>query len=161
MRVITRREWNGGSAAKKPTFQFFPRLARSCPRRRGGYIPVHRARTTTAAEGDRTVLMLRVRKKYSIYHVHRRRTRHTRRGRRNNLNNYAAGIFGTIHQDASERAGARARPSRQSGLKIFSLFDFGGRTTSGLGEREGTAVNGRRPIPSPSFQGTEILCSLL
>ena len=64
----------------------------------------------------------------------------------------------------------RASEGRQSGLKIFSLFDFGGRTTE-ASERdahalhlEGTAVNGRRPIPvrpRPSFQGTEILCSPL
>ena len=55
------------------------------------------------------------------------------------------------HSSRCERARGereRGRASRQSGLKIFSLFDFGGRTTSGLGEREGTAVNGRpRPIP--------------
>ena len=55
------------------------------------------------------------------------------------------------HSSRCERARGereRGRVSRQSGLKIFSLFDFGGRTTSGLGEREGTAVNGRpRPIP--------------
>ena len=117
-----------GALPKSQLFNSSPApLAHSCPRRRG-YIPAslggRRRARSTAAEGDRTVLMLRARKKYSIYHVHWRRRR---RSRRNNLNNYAAGIFGTIHQDASER-GARARPSRQSGLKIFSLFDFGGRT---------------------------------
>ena len=123
-------EWREGALPKSQLFNSSPAFLAHVQDGEGRYILVdagERARST-AAEGDRTVLMLRVRKKYSIYHVHRRRTRRTRRSRRNNLNNYAAGIFGTIHQDASERgARARARPSRQSGLKIFSLFDFGGR----------------------------------
>ena len=97
-----------GALPKSQLFNSSPASLAHVQDNEGRYIPVHRARTTAAAEGDRTVLMLRVRKKYSIYHVHRRRTRRTRRSRRNNLNNYAAGIFGTIHQDASESAAEAA-----------------------------------------------------
>ena len=102
-----------GALPKSQLFNSSPASLAHVQDNEGRYIPVHRARTT-AAEGDRTVLMLRVRKKYSIYHVHRRRTR---RSRRNNLNNYAAGIFGTIHQDASERGGSESAAEPAIGVE--------------------------------------------
>ena len=75
------------------------------------------------------------------------------------------------HSSRCERARGereRGRASRQSGLKIFSLFDFGGRTDADVwagrarGDRcEWTAAADPSPSARPSFQGTEILCSLL